>query len=67
MSFQTGITRLGKVVKGFGVLAGLASLVVSSAAFLENNSEWGVFLLLGIVVLTVCWAVGWVLEGFGKE
>ena len=54
--------RLAKTIKGIGVLSAVAGVI-----FGNKPSANVPALLIGGVAIAVCWAVGWILEGFAKE
>ena len=62
MSFRAGVLRLAKTIKGIGVLSAVAGVI-----FGNKPSANVPALLIGGVASAVCWAVGWILEGFAKE
>ena len=57
--------RLAKTIKGIGVL--ICGGAVAGVIFGNKPSAIVPALLIGGVAIAVCWAVGWILEGFAKE
>jgi hypothetical protein len=71
MSIKTGILRIAKVIRWFGVIALISLVALEVVAtykifgFIGDGGLTGV--IFGALVFAVCRTIAWVLEGFVKD
>ncbi len=69
MSVKTGIARLARVIRVFGIAVGMP-WVIYGFWIIVNGDKFGSALTsfgIGALVYAMCWAIAYVVDGFAKD